>query len=238
MQIYSSTLRPINFQSKNNPVKPFVINTPKGKLYVHEFKEVDANSSTKPKKLAKFFMDSFINNTKDPWFLSLKKDEEKYNNAITHFTEYYRSMFKKDDGNLTMLVAHNKDKKLCGAVVVNTLNESGVNDSLTCYIDSVAVSPEFRKSGVGRLLMDKAISCSKDVYTDAFLASDNMAVPFQLKNGFKPLDYSNHNEQKIINKINADRGDYPDYITFMHKKLKETDNDTLWAERVTKLSNL
>lgn len=238
MQIYFSTLRPINFKSKNNPVKSFAVSTPKGELHVREFTEVDAICTKEAKKLATFFLDSFINNTKDPWFLSLKKNKEKYNNAISHFTDYYRSMFEKDDGNLTILVAHNKDKKLCGAVVTNTLNESGVNDSLTCYIDSVAVSPEFRKCGVGRLLMDKAIYCSNDVYKDAFLASDNMAVPFQLKNGFKPLDYSNINEQKIINKINADRGDYPAYITFMYKNLKETENVDVWAERVTNLSNL
>ena len=238
MQIYSLTFRPTNFKSRNNPIKPFVVNTPKGKLYVREFSKVDAGSTKEAKKLATFFLDSFINNTKDPWFLSLKQNNEKYDDAITHFTDYYRSMFKKDDGNLTMLVAHNKDKKLCGAVVTNTFNESGVNDSLTCYIDSVAVSPKFRKCGVGRLLMDKAISCSFDVYKDAFLASDNLAVPFQLKNGFKPLDYSNINQQKIINKINANRGDYPDYITFMYKNLKETGDVDVWAERVTNSSNL
>ena len=39
--------------------------------------------------------------------------------------------------------------------------------------------------------MDKAIECSKNIYTDVFLASDNMAVPFQLKNGYRIMDYNN-----------------------------------------------
>ena len=67
----------MNFKSKNNPVKPFVVNTPKGELYVREFSEVDARSTKEAKKLATFFLDSFINNTKAPWFLSLKKNKKK-----------------------------------------------------------------------------------------------------------------------------------------------------------------
>ena len=229
MQIYSNTPLAINFTSKNNPIKPFFVNTPKGELQIMEFKEMDASSIRKSKSLAKFFLDSFIGNTNDPWFLSLKKDKAKYLNAVERFSDYYRNMFKKDDGNLTMLIARNDKNKLCGAVVTNTLNESGVNDCFTCYVDSLAVSPKYRKCGVGKLLMEKAIS--KDVYSDSFLASDNMAVPFQLKNGYRALDYSNPNEKKIIDKINADRGDYPEFVTFMYKKLKDN-GDITWAERV------
>ena len=163
--------------------------------------------------------------------MKLKKEKGSYNKSLKFCTKYYRSMFKNDDGNLTMLVAHNNKNKLCGAIITNTLNESGVTDPFTCYIDSVAVAPRYRKCGVGRTLMEKAISCSKDVYTDAFLASDNLAVGFELKNGYRALDYSNPKEHAIIDKINADRGNYPDYVTFMHKKLKDT-GDVTWAERV------
>ncbi len=234
MKIYTNNANSINFKSRNNPVMPFVINTQKGKLYVKEFREADAKSQKESENLAKFLIVGFISTTKDPWFLNLKdpQNTNKYKEAIKHFGEYYSSMFKKDDGNLTILVAHNNKNKLCGAVVTNTLNEAGVIDSQTCYVDSIAVSPAYRKQGIGKLLMEKAISCSKDIYTDSFLASDNMAVSFQEKNGYKALDYSNPTERKIIDKINATRGDYPEYVTFMHKQLKENDNDTDWANRI------
>lgn len=225
MKIQTTKYRAINFKSKNNPIKPFIINTPNGKLYVREFQENDSNFEKQSENLAKFLLNAFRNNTKDPWFLSLK-DEKKFKDATKHFTEYYKSMFKKDDGNLTMLIANNNKNQLCGAVVTNTLNESGVSDSQTCYIDSIAVSPKYRKCGVGRILMEKAISCSKDIYTDTFLISDNMAVDFEIKNGYKSLDYSNQSERKIIDKINENRKDYPDYVTYMHKKLKDNNDNT------------
>ena len=55
MQISSNQPMTINFTSRNNPVAPFLINTPKGKLHIKEFKEIDANSTKKMKNLAKFF---------------------------------------------------------------------------------------------------------------------------------------------------------------------------------------
>lgn len=234
MKVSVKNYSTINFKSRNNPVTPFVINTQKGNLFVKEFREADAKSQKQSEKLAKFFVDGFISNTKDPWFLSLKdkNNKNKYKDAIKHFAKYYSSMFEKDDGNLTILVACNEKNKLCGAVVTNTLNEAGVVDSQTCYIDSIAVDPVYRKQGIGKLLMEKAISCSKDIYTDSFLASDNMAVAFQERNGYKALDYSNPLERKIIDKINATRGDYPEYITFMHKKLKDNSKDNTWANRI------
>ena len=231
MKIKYTNGNSINFKSKNNPVKPFIINTPNGELYVNEFQEKDTNFEKQSENLAKFLLDAFRNNTKDPWFLSLK-DAKKFKEATKHFTEYYKSMFKKDDGNLTILIANNNKNQLCGAVVTNTLNESGVSDSQTCYIDSIAVSPEYRKCGVGRILLEEAISCSKDIYTDAFLISDNMAVDFEIKNGYKPLDYSTQSERKIIDKINDSRNDYPNYVTYMHKKLKDNNTNIPWAERI------
>lgn len=234
MKVSVKNYSTINFKSRNNPVTPFVINTQKGNLFVKEFREADAKSQKQSEKLAKFFVDGFISNTKDPWFLSLKdqNNKNKYKDAIKHFGEYYSSMFKKDDGNLTILVARDYKNKLCGAVVTNTLNEAGVVDSQTCYVDSIAVDPVYQKQGIGKLLMEKAISCSKDIYTDSFLASDNMAVAFQERNGYKALDYTNPSERKIIDKINAIRGDYPEYVTFMHKTLKNNNKNRPWADRV------
>ena len=81
MKIYSMNVSPTNFKSRNNPVKPFVVDTPKGKLFIKEFQQADADSLSKSKTLTKFFLDSFIGNTKDPWFLGLKKDEK---NIIMH----------------------------------------------------------------------------------------------------------------------------------------------------------
>ena len=215
----------ISFSSKNNPIPPFKIMTSKGVLFVKEFTEKDAVYDEKLKELTKFFSDNFINNTKDPSLIQYKNPQNynKYVELIDRIKKYYKQMFVEDDGNLTFLEARNSVGELAGAVVTNTFRDiSGLFDNKTCYVDSVAVRKDYRKNHVATNLMDRAIGCSKGIYTDVFLASDNIAVPFQLKNGYRIMDYNNEPERFVIDKINKFRGDFPDYITFMDKRLDES----------------
>ena len=222
----------LGFKSRNNPVPDFKIKTSKGELTVKEFSAKDAANRKDLYKLTKFFADGFISNTEDPSFLQYKdkKNKQKYLRMLNMMTDYYGNMFKVDDGNLTVLVAKNNKGKIAGAVVTNTLNEAGVSEKNTCYVDSIAVASKYRKNKVGQIMQNKAIECSKNIYQDVFLASDNLAVEFQLKNGFRKLDYSNPAEKRVIDKINSERGDYPDYITFMDKQISNSDKP--WYDRV------
>lgn len=225
----------VSFGSQNNPVEKFQIKTDRGTLFVKEFTEKDAQYSTRMYELAKFFTDNFIYNTNDPSLTRYKKPEnfEKYLDMMQRVTKYYRNMFREDDGNLTVLEARNTVGELCGAVVAQTMQDvSGISDPETCYVDSVAVKKEYRKNHVAKTLMDKAIGCSKGIYTDVFLASDNMAVPFQLKNGYRIMNYKNAPEKAVIDELNKFRGDYPDYITFMDKRLDKSGKSKPWYERV------
>ena len=229
------------FGSQNNPVSKFQIKTDKGTLYVKEFTYKDARYDTKMYEMAKFFTDNFVYNTNDPSLTQYKKPEnfEKYLNMLDKITKYYKEMFLEDDGNLTALEARNAIGELCGAVITQTFNDthSGLSDNRTCYVDSVAVKKQYRHNHVGRILMEKAINCSKDVYTDVFLASNNLAVPFQLKNGYRIMNYNNPSEKAVIDEINKFRGDYPDYITFMDKKLDNSAENNPWYERVFEKMN-
>ncbi len=225
----------VSFGSKNNPVENFQIKTNKGTLYVKEFTKKNADNDESLYELAKFFTDSFIYNTKDPSLTKYKDplNFQKYLDLLKRITKYYKQMFDEDDGNLTILEARNSIGELCGAVVTQTFKDySGLADSKTCYVDSVAVKDSYRRQHVGQILMDKAINCSKGVYTDIFLASDNMAVPFQLKNGYRIMNYENKEEKFVIDKINRFRGDYPEYITFMDKKIDGCENTEPWYKRI------
>lgn len=227
--------RVVSFGSKNNPVEKFQIKTDKGTLFVKEFTEKDAQYNSRIYELTKFFADNFIYNTNDPSLTRYKDPEnfEKYLDMLERMTSFYKRMFKNDDGNLTVLEARNSAGELCGAVVTQPLDDiSGVKDSQTCYVDSVAVRKDYRRSHVGKILMDKAIECSKDVYTDVFLASDNLAVQFELKNGYRILNYENEAEKAVIDTLNECRGDYPDYITYMDKRIDESNNSKPWYQRV------
>ena len=226
----------VTFGSQNNPVPKFRIKTAKGTLYVKEFTLKDARYDFKMYELSKFFTDNFIYNTNDPSLTKYKNPEnfEQYLDMLDRTTKYYRKMFYEDDGNLTVLEARNATGDLCGAVITQTFKDecSGLSDNKTCYVDSVAVKKKYRHNHVGRILMEKAINSSKDVYTDVFLASDNLAVPFQLKNGYRVMNYKNPAEKAVIDRINKFRGDYPDYITFMDKKLNNTEEHKPWYQRI------
>ncbi len=231
----------VTFGSHNNPVPKFSIKTDNGTLYVKEFTVKDAVYNTKIYELTKFFTDNFIYNTNDPSLTKYKNPEnfENYLDLLDRMTKYYKKMFVEDDGNLTALEARNAIGELCGAVITQTFKDScsGLGDSKTCYVDSVAVKKKYRHNHVGRILMEKAINCSKDVYSDVFLASDNLAVPFQLKNGYRIMNYQNPAEKKVIDRINKFRGDYPDYITFMDKKLNDSIDKKPWYQRVLENMN-
>ncbi len=212
----------INFSSRNNPVQSFRVMTNKGALFIREVTDKDISKDVNAKEIAKFFTDNFVNNTKDPSLTQYKNPQNynKYLELLERIKNYYKQMFIDDDGNLTILEARNSLGELCASVVVNTFKDiSGLFDNKTCYVDSIAVRKDYRNNHIATILMDKAIGCSKDIYTDVFLTSDNMAVPFQLKNGFRIMDYNNEPEKFVIDKINHFRGDYPDYITYMDKRL-------------------
>jgi len=224
----------LKFTSRNNPIRDFKISTPMGELEVKEFTPKDAQNRNKLRNLAKFFLDGFISNTNDPSFLQYKEpqNKRKYVNAINTFTDYYQNVFNNDDGNLTVLVAKNKKGKIAGAVITNTMKEAGIEEKSTCYVDSIAVDSKYRRNKVGQILQDKAIMCSKDVYSDVFLVSDNMAVDFQLSNGFKKMEENNLSEKQIIDILADERIDYPDYVSFMYKKLPNAKDKTPWYERI------
>ncbi len=207
--------------------------TKKGALFVKELTDNDIADERNLKEITKFFADNFINNTKDPSLIQYKdpKNYNKYISMLDRIKNYYKQMFIDNDDNLSVLEARNSVGELCGAVVTNTFKDiSGLFDNKTCYVDSVAVRKDYRKNHVATILMDKAIACSKGIYTDVFLASDNMAVPFQLKNGYRIMDYNNKPERAVIDKINKFRGDFPEYITFMDKRLDE--NSEPWFLRL------
>ena len=215
----------IKFKSKNNPVQKIQIITDKGALLVKEVNDKYIANEEKIKEITKFFTDSFINNTNDPSLTKYKNPQnyKKYISLLERTSSYYKQMFVEDDGNLTLLEARNSLVELCAAFLTNTFKDfSGIFDNRTCYVDSIAVRKDYRAKHVASILMDKAIECSEGIYTDVFLASDNLAVPFQLKNGYRIMDYNNEPEKAVIDKINKFRGDYQKYITYMDKRLDNT----------------
>ena len=77
------------------------------------------------------------------------------------------------------------------------------------------INPELRKNGYGRILMEKLCEYAKEKgYSGVELSAVETAVGFYKKQGFSDIK----NEEFITN-LAEDRLDYPEYASFLSKKL-------------------
>lgn len=109
-----------------------------------------------------------------------------------------------DKGNLVYIV-HNKDER-CGLLI---LQDRGVAGSP--YIKSLAITPEYRSHGIGKLLLDFAENRYRPTSRHIFLCVSSFNVQaqkFYLANGYETV------------------GEFKDYIVngyselLMHKRLR------------------
>ncbi len=216
-----------SFGSRNIPIMPFEIKTPKGKLFVQEMSLGDFKNNGDFQELSKFFIDNFIDGSTDPgwkWYLN-PKHESGYKNRIKRFSIFCKELFKNDDGNTTFLVAKDKQNKIKAGAISCTCDELPpfVNNSNIFYLDSLAVDKKYRNNGVGKTLLEKTLTTSKG-YTDAVLTGYNKAVPLYKKLGFKNLQeigFQNKDVKKIWDIVREDRDDIPRHTQLMTKVLDE-----------------
>lgn len=220
----NTKLNNISFGSKLNPISPFTINTDNGQLFV---KEIDVSNITdkKSRELTKFFCDSFIDNTKDPFLLKFKnKNTLDYIGYLVTVFNYYTKIFNRDDGHTTLLEARDKNNKLCGAVLTNTFDEQPLHDEKICFLNALAVDENYRKKSVGKILMNKALESAQKAYDDVFVSAEALAEKFYTKNGYRHLEYDNLAEKYVIDEMNINN-DYPTYTKYMTKKLNNNNKD-------------
>lgn len=209
----------LGFTSLNNPVKPFTVKT---KNDIITFKEIDYNkkvSNSFLQNMASFFLDNFANQSAHPFWKFCRKDTPTFNNKIynsflkDNMVPEYKKIIKNPD--TTVLLGKNSKDELCAGIVSTPLNITDkIKNDKTLYIDSLAVDKEYRNNHVAQKLVDSVIDSSKGRYDDTFLVAYNESVPFYKKQGFSDIK----NEEFITN-LAEDRLDYPEYASFLSKKL-------------------
>ena len=212
----------LNFQSKANPVTPFVLRTKHGRLNVAEVTARDLRREGFMENLTKFFCKNFASSTNDPaWKVFAKHNSFNYGNDLQNFIRYYASRIKYGDENMTLLLAKDKRNKIQGACLsYGYKSVPGANDKV-CYIDSIAVNQQYRGFKLGELLINKTLESAQKVFTDAFLTGDKVACGFYEKLGFKSLDRKDSAQNTIINYISHRRSDYPEYVDLLTRPLRE-----------------
>ena len=139
-------------------------------------------------------------------------------------------MVKKDDGNLSIVVARNSKRKICGGIVTRGFSELPQAKMTTLYVDNLAVDRKYRGSGLAKTLTDLCLNSANEKYTDAFVVSSNRAIGFYEKLNFKILNALNENENRVINFMKSMRFDVDMYVTPMSKVLNG--NEPRWYDRL------
>lgn len=96
------------------------------------------------------------------------------------------------------------------------------------YIEDIAVNPEYRKNGIGKILIDKTINSVKNSFTDVFLTGEVLAENFYKKLGFCHLDSNNPAQKTVIDNLAKIRTDYPNYVMFLTKPIQQ--NKPRWFD--------
>lgn len=225
------------FTSRLNPIPPSIIKTKYGDLTLQEITKSEMKSKNFLEELAKFFCKNFASNTNDPSWL-------EYNNVSKHvknlreksISNYFKSIFKHDDGNMTLLLAKDNHNKIQGACLSLGYNLVEGIEKCTLYLDSIAVNREFRGFNIGKTMMQKTISANSKAsskFTDIFLVGEKKARKFYDKLGFSSLDNNDKDQQKVAKVIQLDRQDYPDYVDFLNLPLKK--DEPRWYSKAAKI---
>ncbi|MCQ2789631.1 MAG: GNAT family N-acetyltransferase [bacterium] len=194
-----------SFGSIKNPVKPFEIDTPQGKLYVSEVTKNTYNYKNTANHVIKFANKNISKSKLGAFISNLFKSTAP------------EILTQNDDA--TLLVARDENNKICGSMFAYADEKS--KKMLEIY--DVAVDKKYRGNNVSTKMFN---AISKDDYDELFLQAKKSAVPVYKKWGFeefKPKDKA----EEVVLKIFAMIGTVASF-TMMHKSLNE--NSKTWLQ--------
>lgn len=226
----------ISFSSLRCPVKPFKIKTQKGCLYCSEIDYKKNYDDDFYKNIGEFYLDIFANTSSHPFWEKCRKpniDKRTYRNYVESEIEGYKKRFKDDD--TTVLFVKDKKGKIVGGIYARVLDINNVlKDDKTLYIDSLAITPEYQKQNIGKVLLGKILKASKDRFSEVFLVAYKEAEKFYKKFKFAKMNKDDPNQVFAISELARERIDYPDYAVFMQRDLGKKSSDK-WYDRIKHL---
>lgn len=212
----------INFESKANPIAPYVFRTKCGGLSVSEATIKNFKRRNFVRNLSHFFCRNFASMTNDPGWKKYKGKSAIRDDAVFRdFYEYMRSRLLKKDDSMTLLIARDQNKKIKGACLAYKCDIIPGTNNNVCYIDSLAVEKDCRGNGLARNMIEKIAEAEKGRFTDIFLTGDRMADGFYKKLGFGTMNAEDKNQKAVMDYMETQRTDYPAYVELFTRPLQE-----------------
>lgn len=216
MNITSNTQNP-NFTSRYNPIKPSRLKTKWGKLIIEEVNPRETRQKGFLSNIVKFIIKNEESNL--PEWQKFKDRSNPQNAAYRHnilgqFVNYYKSIFDWDDGNTTLLVARDTNKKIHGLCLSRGFFElSDVTDN-ACFVDLLYVNKHLRGCKLGKKLLKTTINANKNGFDDIFLLSSHHAKGFYKKMGFETLTPNTETKAKALDFIRGYRDDFDHIVPY------------------------
>ena len=190
-----------NFASKNNPIKPFCVNTPKGKVFVSEIDTTRGLKNSATFGLMRFFADNFAENSSIPMWkdymgLPDRAKAAKIKNSMGYYTEIFQNNNSCDD--TTLLLAKDEKGKLQGACLSYCFGFPTSNGKKNLYIDSLAVSPKYRGYNIAGKMLDSISKASTKDFLYSYVTSAPEAAKFYKKNGYNKLSLNDDRASNLL----------------------------------------
>ncbi len=223
----------LSFTSLQNPIKPFKIRTSKGTLFCSEIDYTKKQDDDFYKGFVKYFLDIFAHTSSHPFW---EKCREPNLNKWT-YKRYVKSTSKElknflQDKDTTLLTVKDKNDNLVGAIYTRKLDLSKkIRDDDTLYVDSIAISPEYRGFSIGKKILKKVLNNSKKRFKEVFLVAYKESEKFYEKLGFTNLENTTAGTY-IYKQLKKVRIDYPQYVSFWEKQTGKIIPQPRWFDRI------
>ena len=229
MNIYKLPNTHTSFTSRNCPIKPFMVESKSGDLFVEEL--TSEESAQAARFQIQFYEREFPHFSK--W---IKPKDAVEREEVFEALEYLQQiMLNKPEGNSTVLVGRDSQQKIKAMFALGDFDEFAwakekLVDKQTAYVSNCLVEADYRGQGVGEKMLEKLLKTADGKFTDIFLEANYKAVDFYKRAGFKPLDLKIPELREISAYIMANRSD-SESLTLMSKSLDPTNH---WWKRIVK----
>jgi len=238
MEIGKNNYSQLQFTSRCNPIKPYIVKTKAGELIrIYEPAKEELQSEGFIENLINMFCRNFKKDTNDPAWLRFQNPNfaEAFMKFKRNFVDEIKTLIEYDNGHVTILAVKNQQGKLCGGMISHGFDEIPKMKNSVLYIADIAVDSKYRHMGIAKSLIEETAKAEKKDFTDIFLVGEKTAAGFYEGIGFEKLKGNNKSQNAIMEYMKSIRFDYPDYVNLYTKPLQQ--DKPRWYNKAAEIIN-
>ena len=153
----------VNFQSRNNPIKPFEYVTKNGTLKIYEVTKQELNSIKFFKQVTDLIFKNASKTSEDPFWTQYRTDHAQFRKRFPrHYMNYKKNITNsiETDPNKTFLVARDSKGNIQGICDAKPKRFFDFDKSL--HIANLSVNNQYENQGVGKAMLETIVNANKN----------------------------------------------------------------------------